>query len=198
MWLSVWRKVQIVCIWSGWCHCIPQPYRLLPNLNPDWFYLSCTVVAWWRNSRESDLRSRARDFDSRPGRGCVTTLGKLFAPNCFDADSSLVYRVVKMGTFTFLLFWFRLTQAVLEKRPLNRCSTSSNSNTCLQFFDTVGCMAGRASGQLSARGKMQIVCIWSSWCHCIPKPHHLLSHINADWFYLSGSSLPRLSWKRGR
>jgi len=27
----------------------------------------------------------------------------------------------------------------------------------------------------------------------IPKPHHLLSHINPDWFYLSRVGLPRLS-----
>jgi len=32
----------------------------------------------------------------------------------------------------------------------------------------------------------------------IPKPHHLLPHLNPDWFYLSGTGLPRLSWKRGR
>jgi len=41
---------------------------------------------------------------------------------------------------------------------------------------------------------MQIVCIRSSWCHC--RPHRLLPHLNPDWFYLSGSVLPRLSWKR--
>jgi len=29
-----------------------------------------------------------------------------------------------------------------------------------------------------------------------PKPHHLLPHLNPDCFYLSDSSLPRLSWKR--
>ena len=28
----------------------------------------------------------------------------------------------------------------------------------------------------------------------IPKPHHLLPHLNPDWFYLSGTGLPRLSW----
>ena len=22
-WLSVWSEVQIICIWSGWCHCHP-------------------------------------------------------------------------------------------------------------------------------------------------------------------------------
>jgi len=30
------------------------------------------------------------------------------------------------------------------------------------------------------------------------KPHHLLPHLNSDWFYFSGTGLPRLSWKRGR
>jgi len=32
----------------------------------------------------------------------------------------------------------------------------------------------------------------------ISKPHHLLPHFNPDWFYLSGTDLPRLSLKRGR
>ena len=31
----------------------------------------------------------------------------------------------------------------------------------------------------------------------IPKPRHLLRHSNPVWFYLSGTGLPRLSWKRG-
>jgi len=22
-WLSVWNKVQMICIWSSWCHCHP-------------------------------------------------------------------------------------------------------------------------------------------------------------------------------
>ena len=30
----------------------------------------------------------------------------------------------------------------------------------------------------------------------IPKPHRLLPHLNPDWFYLSGTGLPRLSSKR--
>jgi len=30
----------------------------------------------------------------------------------------------------------------------------------------------------------------------ISKPHHILPHLNPDWFYLSGIGLPRLSWKR--
>jgi len=31
-----------------------------------------------------------------------------------------------------------------------------------------------------------------------PKPRQLLHHLNPDWFYLSGTVLPRLSWKIGR
>ena len=31
----------------------------------------------------------------------------------------------------------------------------------------------------------------------ILKPHHLLPHLNSDCFYLSGTGLPKLSWKRG-
>ena len=29
-------------------------------------------------------------------------------------------------------------------------------------------------------------------------PHRLLRHLNPDWFYLSCTGLPRLSWKKGR
>jgi len=46
VWLSVWTEVQIVCIWSSRCHCIPKPYHLLPHLYPNWFYLSGTVPAY--------------------------------------------------------------------------------------------------------------------------------------------------------
>jgi len=32
----------------------------------------------------------------------------------------------------------------------------------------------------------------------VSKPHHLLPHLNPDWFYLSATSLPRLSFPKGR
>ena len=74
---------------------------------------------------------------------------------------------------------------------------------CCQCFGTFGWVSGRASWTMRCWcgyvwSEVQIDCIWSSWCHCIPKPHHLLPHLNPDWFYLSGTSLPRLSWERGR
>jgi len=39
--------------------------------------------------------------------------------------------------------------------------------------------------------------IWSD-ATAIAKPHHLLPHLRPDWFYLSGTHLARLSWKRGQ
>jgi len=45
--------------------------------------------------------------------------------------------------------------------------------------------------------KVQIVCTWSSWCHCIPKLHRLLPHSNPHRFYLSGTGSPRLYSKIG-
>ena len=64
-WVSVWSKVQIICIWSSWCHCHP--------------IISCS----------SEIQNG-------------------------------------------LPFWCRLTQVVLEKRPLNGCSSSSSfiENVC--------------------------------------------------------------------
>jgi len=34
VWLSVSSDVQIVCMWSSWCHCIPKTHHLMPHLNP--------------------------------------------------------------------------------------------------------------------------------------------------------------------
>jgi len=40
-------------------------------------------------------------------------------------------------------------------------------------------------GYMSAYGPVDVI--------IIPKPHHLLLHLNPDWLYLSGTTLPRLS-----
>jgi len=44
VWLSVCSDVQIVCIWSSWCHCIPKPHHPLPSLVlPFWYRLTQVV-----------------------------------------------------------------------------------------------------------------------------------------------------------
>ena len=51
---------------------------------------------------------------------------------------------------------------------------------------------------LSVWSEVQIVCIYGpAGATAIIKLNHLLPHLNPDWFYLSGTGLPWLSWKRG-
>ena len=152
-----------------------------------------------------------------------------------------------------LLFWYRLTQVVLEKRPLNGCSSSSNSllgvwqsvvpriaakldvapisditgvksdDTFVRtiyagivvYFQKVSLPSELWHCWFGARksiwpvnvewwGVGVVVCLerGADCLHVVqlmplhPQTHHLLPHLNPDWFYLSGTGLPRLSWKR--
>jgi len=95
-------------------------------------------------------------------------------------------------------FWFSRFEFVCY------CNTELQCQNICQCFDTVGWASGRLvkwSDEvlvwLSVWSEGQVVYIWSSWCHCIPKPYHLLLHLNPDWFYLSCTGLRRLSYKRG-
>jgi len=49
VWLCVWNKVQIVCIWSSWCHCYPKTLSSLASFKsrlalPFWFWLTKVVL----------------------------------------------------------------------------------------------------------------------------------------------------------
>ena len=79
-------------------------------------------VAWWRNGRASDLRSRGREFDPRPGAAAYNDSGQVVhiqLPR--RRHCSLVYGVVKLGTFIFLPF-----------TPLREltCNMGSHGVTC--------------------------------------------------------------------
>ena len=39
--LPVWSEMQIVCIWSSWCHCIPKPLSFLAS------FKSRLVLPYW-------------------------------------------------------------------------------------------------------------------------------------------------------
>ena len=57
-----------------------------------------------------------------------------------------------------LPFWYRLTQVVLEKRPLNRCSSY------LLTYALV-CWAGGGAGDECVAGDVQSWRRWASWAH---------------------------------
>jgi len=49
VWLSVWSEVQIVCIWSSWCHCHPKtPSSLASFISrlvlPFWYWLTQVIL----------------------------------------------------------------------------------------------------------------------------------------------------------
>ena len=55
VWLSVWSKVQIVCILSSWCHCIQNPVVFCLSEIQTGFYLSylCTLCLQKNNTPNS-------------------------------------------------------------------------------------------------------------------------------------------------
>ena len=67
----------------------PMPYKIIQTFNG------------WRGG--AMVRRRTYEFDPRPRRGCVTTLGKLFTPMCLDADS-LRYFGSRLFFLLYLLF----------------------------------------------------------------------------------------------
>jgi len=73
--------------------------RLIKSGDDDRFH---SGVAWWQSGSMSDLRSRGREFDPRPARGYVTTLGKSFTPMCLDADSLRYYMESLMRIYLHL------------------------------------------------------------------------------------------------
>ena len=68
--------------------------------------------------------------------------------------------------------------------------STRNQQYC--FFNLMWCWCGYLFG-----ARCKLFAYGPADATAIPKPHHLLPHLNPHWFYLSGTGLPRLSWKRG-
>ena len=115
--------------------------------------------------------------------------------------------------------WCHMANA--NERPVNwrdAALRQMTATTCLDFAITTHNLVFSASTLLIWRQEEHPACknwVMGWWCgylsvaRCrqfaygpvdataIPKPHLLFSHLNPDWFYLSGTTLPRLSWKKG-
>jgi len=53
LWLPVWSEVQIVCIWSSWCHCIPETPSSLAS------FKSRLVLSFWYRLTHVVLENRS-------------------------------------------------------------------------------------------------------------------------------------------
>ena len=107
---------------------------------------------------------------------CAASVVSMVRCHCTIAAAAFIFTVCSHCAFSAL----KLLVGRHEEHP-----------ACKNWL--MRCWCGCLSG-----ARCWLVCMWCSWCQCIPEPHYLLSHLNTDLFYLSGTGLPRLSSKRGR
>ena len=149
VWLSVWSKVQ-TCIWPSWCHCHSLSLASVKSrlVLPFWYRLTrvvldkgplngcvcvcvCVCVYLWLTCTFSALTLLVGK-SIRPVKNWVTRcwcgylwsevqIVRMWSIWCHCIPSSLA----SFKSRLVLLFWYRLTQVVLEKRPLNVCSSSA-------------------------------------------------------------------------
>ena len=154
-------------------------------------------------------RRRARRIvraASNGGRPCASTVQKgiCYGTRCKFARAH--GRVQMQGTFhhaAAAVLHFRLdTSTAVGLLPLLAQWSA---------FSALTLLAGRQEEHPACKNW-----VMRCWCDCLsgarcrlfeyspaddiafPKPHHLLPRLNLDWFCLSGTNLPTLSWKRGR
>ena len=98
-------------------------------------------------------------------------------------------------------FWYRLTRVVPNKfhRAVKRLCVC----VCLTLL--VGRQEEHPAHKklsdgvlawLSVWSVAQMICIWSSWCHCHGATPSSLASVKSRMVCLSGAGLPRLSWKK--
>ena len=93
-WLGVvvvifWSELQIVCVWSRWCHCIRESHHLLPLLNPDWF-----LPFWYRLTQVVLV-------EKKPLNGCSVVVVALISRVWFDT----CWLVVWNGSLSLKILW---------------------------------------------------------------------------------------------
>jgi len=90
------------------------------------------------------------------------------------------HTVHRMASFSITLkrHFCETISFIVDYTSPSESVTTTPCMSCLQCFDTVGCqeehpackkMGGEVLVWLSVWSEVQIVCIWSRWCHCHPK-----------------------------
>ena len=151
----------------SWCHCHSLSLASVKS--------RLVLPFWYRPTRVV--------LEKGPLNGCVCV-----------CDSDLCTAVISIATVSCnsqspFQCWYRRHRVAF--------SASALLVGCQEEHPACKKLSGEVLVWLSVWKVVHIVCIWSSWCRYIPKPHHLLPHLNPDWFYLCGTGLLRLSWKRG-
>ena len=122
-WFSVWSEVQ-TCIWPSGFHChslslAPVKSRLV---SPFWCRLTWVVP------------------DRGPLNGCVCVLCHLFRPTSLKSSIVVCYN-------TIWLTYLQIVDAVFAHQTGRIMQYCTDGLYCLQCFDTVGLVSGRAFSQ---------------------------------------------------
>jgi len=149
----------------------------------------------WGRSRDGRIR-RGGDLRRRTG----SYVGEFGASHC--NQWGLCCTFVREQRVLPKLLWGGLV-CIAEK--LWQSCTVCFCYLSLQCFDTVGWRQEEHPARkklndgvlawLSVWSVVQLICIWSSWCHCHQSS---LASVISRIVYLSCAGLPRLSWKKGR
>jgi len=127
-----------------------------------------------------------------------------------SSRSHATYRRPSLDAFKFLLcpqegckvLWWVCLSVCLSTCITQKlcCQTTKFFRMLPQYFDQarksirpVKKLSDGVLVWLSVWSVVQMICIWSRWCHCHPSP---LASVKSRMVYLSGAGLPRLSWKK--
>jgi len=140
-WLPVWSEVQI-CIWPSWCHCHSLSLALVKSrlVLPFCYWLTwvvpekgllngcvcCAFSAVTLLVGHHEEHLACKNWAMRCWCGYLSGARcRLFAygPADVTALSPQLHHLLPHLNPEWLPFWYWLTQVVLEKRPLNVCSS---------------------------------------------------------------------------
>jgi len=170
-WLSVWSKVQMICIWSSWCHCQPiiSCYSKIQNSLPFWCWLTQVVV---ENRSLNGCSSSTNMYHTSCQEQILMKLNliNLLADKCHlrrvsakqkSLVSCLLRQVQKLVTTSNR--WVQSAPITYDRVRRLKFSPSSNTTMCSTFaatvflsFCSVSLLRGYfALGQVSKRESLQ-------------------------------------------
>jgi len=136
-WLSVWREVQTICIWSSWCHCHPiiSCFIKIQNGSTFWCHLTQVVV----EKRLLNGRSSSSMF--------IFLLRKCIQVFIYVANSILYYCCwqILLPTQTFHTHWltFSPVEEHFYRQQYYICAREAMTVTIhsmLHLFRTLTCL----------------------------------------------------------
>ena len=162
--------------WRGQCTCPRQTQQAVAA--------SCSCARVRTNAVLGSSMQTGRRLSDIPG----TTVAKVCLPSLYTFTPAL----------TLFLWQFNFTDTALSFSALTLLVGRQEEHAACKKW-VIRCWCGYVWSEV------QIVCRWSSWCHCIRNPHQEMMGFpdavasagpyvsNPDWFYFSATGLPTLS-----